>query len=767
MQITQTKNTILKSQNFAETACSIDAEDARYIARLLRDNYSDPRWASVREIIANAVDACKEARNGTVPLVTAPTKFNPTFSVRDYGNGLTREQVIGNPDLNPIELAQARLADPLFGLYSKYGKSTKRNSNSGIGGFGIGRFAPLSYGDSFTVESFVNGTRTIYAMRIDEFDDTRISELTAEPTDEPNGLKVIMPVNGQDIYRFSQLIARLRAFGVVFTVKGMEMPKWEEKAPVTLQDKGWKLVNLYQTYREIGYESYYRALHFVVMGGVPYPLDINNLSDTKNRRFVSSLTRESLVLELPIGSVKLHHSRESLEYNEATKKVLEEAIQCVCRDVRSLMQEGIDSSSSFSQAVERYVSYTSIMSNVDLTWKGKKLSRYWNLGSGWDKSAQKYSYEVEVQSYTPEPANVTGMKFCRSHCAQGEYKSNFAILYDDLPSGQKGKNYARKAKYLLEEKGMKKVYLLRFKSGSRSLFEKKMAEQHFDDLRKSGNLFNISSAKEVAPMKTSSKSSKGNAMSLLGVHLFSRPSYSAKRSWEKVVLQSDIPAGKKYYVPIYNVNIVNLDGGYTNPYRMNKSAVMEFVGLDKNTPLLGLSPMALKRILKHKDASKWVDIRELVQKKIPVFLKNNPHAGNDYCSLSEGMRQGYLWSEICSHPELHAELRVRFEGVRNEVVTIEKELKKRKNLTDTFLAVCQSVGVKSEGQDSKKEKHSMHDEFFNLAKTYLPFAFFYRSYYTENLNDRIVSCLGDSALAKHAGEAVRMANAIFFQEQSK
>ena len=130
MIITQEKTQVTSSHNFESVNCTIDAEDMRYVASLLRNNYSNPPLAVVREISANALDANQEANATRKVEITIPSRFNPHFCVRDFGSGLSKEDV--------------------FGLYSKYGKSTKRSSNNYIGAFGIGKFAPLSYGNNFT-----------------------------------------------------------------------------------------------------------------------------------------------------------------------------------------------------------------------------------------------------------------------------------------------------------------------------------------------------------------------------------------------------------------------------------------------------------------------------------------------------------------------------------------------------------------------------------------------------------------------------------------
>ena len=109
MIITQEKNKqVVQSHDFDAVDCTIDAEDMRYVASLLRNNYSNPTLAVVREITANALDANSEAGQTRPIEVTIPSRMNPHFLVRDFGGGLSQEDV--------------------FGLYSKYGKSTKRNT---------------------------------------------------------------------------------------------------------------------------------------------------------------------------------------------------------------------------------------------------------------------------------------------------------------------------------------------------------------------------------------------------------------------------------------------------------------------------------------------------------------------------------------------------------------------------------------------------------------------------------------------------------------
>ena len=181
----KSKEQVVQSHDFEQVNCTIDAEDMRYVASLLRNNYSNTRLAVVREISANALDANKEA-GVTRPIeVKMPTNLNPTFAVRDFGGGLSQEDV--------------------FGLYSKYGKSTKRDSNNYIGAFGIGKFAPLSYGDNFTCVSYHGGLKTSYNVFVNDDDDTKIAKLHEEPSNEPTGLSIEVAIADSDLYEFGEV----------------------------------------------------------------------------------------------------------------------------------------------------------------------------------------------------------------------------------------------------------------------------------------------------------------------------------------------------------------------------------------------------------------------------------------------------------------------------------------------------------------------------------------------------------------------------------
>ena len=104
--------------------------------------YSNKIKEIIRELSTNALDSHRAAGTVDTPFeVHLPTILVPYFSVRDYGTGLTDQEIES--------------------IYTTYFESTKTNSNEYIGALGLGSKSPFSYTDNFTVTSVKNGSKSI------------------------------------------------------------------------------------------------------------------------------------------------------------------------------------------------------------------------------------------------------------------------------------------------------------------------------------------------------------------------------------------------------------------------------------------------------------------------------------------------------------------------------------------------------------------------------------------------------------------------------
>jgi len=114
--------------------------------------YSDKVLAIVRELSTNAWDAHVAAGTETTSFaIHLPNSLEPHFSIRDFGTGLSHEDVMV--------------------LYTTYFDSTKDDSNLFVGALGLGSKSPFSYAESFTVTSFFNGEKRAYAAFVGELDE--------------------------------------------------------------------------------------------------------------------------------------------------------------------------------------------------------------------------------------------------------------------------------------------------------------------------------------------------------------------------------------------------------------------------------------------------------------------------------------------------------------------------------------------------------------------------------------------------------------------
>ena len=192
----QTEAHILQEGESQETVkMSLDLDSAQVLMQMLSKNlYSDSIGSTIRECASNALDSHRRAGSDK-PIIVSFKRNNQAdtyeFAVEDFGIGLD--------------------ADDVVNIISKYGKSTKRNSNTELGMMGLGFKAPLAYSSSFYFVARKDGMERKYMMY--EGEDTNSIDLLYEiPTTEDNGVKVIVPVSYYDRHSFHSKIKEQLAY---------------------------------------------------------------------------------------------------------------------------------------------------------------------------------------------------------------------------------------------------------------------------------------------------------------------------------------------------------------------------------------------------------------------------------------------------------------------------------------------------------------------------------------------------------------------------
>jgi hypothetical protein len=321
----QTQSTVLQEgeQTQESIGMSLDLDSAQVLMQMLSKNlYSDSIGSTIRECASNALDSHRRAGT-TDPIIVRfrPNKDNNyEFSVEDFGIGLD--------------------ADDVKNIISKYGKSTKRDSNTELGMMGLGFKAPLAYSSSFYFVCRKNGVERKYMMYEGE-DVNTIDLLYEKPTTERNGVKIIIPVSWRDRYNFISKIQEQLAYfeSVYFDVEGMDN---DDVVIMRHEDFQWS---------SLATSSY---LH-ICLDNVYYPLEFNKLE------IGSIYFPIALRFKLTDGLFPTPN-RESLRYTREAKDVIMKKLTTVANFFVNKYNETVKDTDDIFSAMnyfkrsERYIS---------------------------------------------------------------------------------------------------------------------------------------------------------------------------------------------------------------------------------------------------------------------------------------------------------------------------------------------------------------------------------------------------------------------------
>ena len=261
--------------------------------------YANKIRAIIRELSCNAVDSHTAAGKQNTPFdVHLPTQLEPTFSVRDYGTGLSHDQVIN--------------------IYTTYFESTKTESNQFIGALGLGSKSPFSYTDNFTVTAIKDGQRGVYSAFINGEGVPSIALMHSEETTEPNGVEIQFAVdNRNDFYKFEEeaqyVYTYFKLRPVVSSGSNFEFRE------VEYEDK-----NIIPGVHVLKQDRYSRSSR-AIMGNIRYPIEIPNSQSALGE--LAELLNCGLEIHFEIGEVDFQASREGLSYIPQTIKAIKTKLE--------------------------------------------------------------------------------------------------------------------------------------------------------------------------------------------------------------------------------------------------------------------------------------------------------------------------------------------------------------------------------------------------------------------------------------------------------
>lgn len=343
----------------------IDPDSLEHIHSLLSGLYSDPEKAVAREILSNALDSYelyKSLYGDTDPIqVTLPSYLNKNFTVQDFGVGMSLNDLIN--------------------VYSKYGASSKRESNDQIGGFGLGAKAALSLVDSFIIISIKDGRKITANVTKDEFGIGELLIVSNVETDEHSGVTVITPIGNISSFnsKANEIIRFLQPGSMIVDGAQIKPLVGNEISP------GMTLID--------GINRDYLSI-----GGITYPVEMEDEQYTYRIVGIinSSWRNYGVIVNTPIGSVALTPSREVLKYTPATKKFILEKRKLFTETINKIAQDEVDACKTKSEALKKAAQWNGrdIHGLSVSKWNGVEIPSRWSTNV-WKWSTENRRYSVD------------------------------------------------------------------------------------------------------------------------------------------------------------------------------------------------------------------------------------------------------------------------------------------------------------------------------------------------------------------------------------
>ena len=352
--------------------------------------YANKIRAIIRELSCNAVDSHIAAGKQDTPFdVHLPNQLEPWFAIRDYGTGLTHEQVTN--------------------IYTTYFESTKTGSNDYIGALGLGSKSPFSYTDNFTVTAIKDGVKGIYSAFINEQGVPSIAKMAEEETTDPAGVEVKFSVNDQ--WDYSKFVDESRHVYTYFKLR-----------PVISGKSNFEFRNVDYLDKDIipGVHSYKDGRRSVaVMGNIAYPIEIPQADASLGE--YRQLLGCGLEMHFGIGELDFQASREGLSYIPQTIEAIKNKLVALNSALASVLSKEADAIPNlweravflskranhnlWSAAVKKYAIDTNLVTYDANRYGGTKTFKI-----GIDELAKKYNIQIRGFEYSKHSKSFSNLK---------------------------------------------------------------------------------------------------------------------------------------------------------------------------------------------------------------------------------------------------------------------------------------------------------------------------------------------------------------------
>ena len=449
----RTSNIVQKSQSSREvgenaTVMSIDEASSVFLMDALGKLYSRPAQAALREYLSNAMDAHK-SKGGKLPPIQVtlpeqpswgnPVKNSNPLSIRDFGNGMTESE--------------------FRSILSRYGASTKRDSNDLMGGFGLGAKSGFAVSDEFFMTSYQNGQAIRVRFFKDNLNQGYVEVVQRFSTDEPDGILVEVPIPSANLAELSEESLFVHCpFFMGYSDEELEVftsnaGKLQNRKNCSVHDpKNFTPLELGGNVSGwLGKTANHLSPLYALVGKVVYTIDLHQLTGlASSKETETALKNASLVLrnfermqviEVPVGSLDLPSSREEITYSERSLQTLNAIICKYTLLLQQYLQKKLNEQKTKEEAL-KFLSQLELARYIDcykLTWHGLSFTKNFFSSSSmiYIHYSSRYDNRIEVFSAKGSDLNFAGLK-ALSHT--GENKDGiFHITVDnslDVPNVQ-------------------------------------------------------------------------------------------------------------------------------------------------------------------------------------------------------------------------------------------------------------------------------------------------------------------------------------------
>ena len=372
----------VEATTMTKSAFGIKEKNMPRLAKFFRSGiYKNKMLAVIREYSTNAYDAHVDNGIKDTPIqVYLPNYLEPVFKVRDFGKGLSEDEVLD--------------------IYTSYGESTKSESNDFNGTFGLGSKSAFAYSDSFTVISYHGGMKRTFIAYDEEDGKAVMTKVHECPSDEPTGIEIVVEIKQDDIREWIDNAIKYYVWFTPTPVFFGEniLPRIDGNPNAGKLVASNDRISLYKnSYYNQGLENKYNVL----MGNVLYPIDSRWVSD---QNFESNIPNGySAVFKANIGEFQFTVSRESIEYLKSTRDTVESYLNDLSIVIRTSVEDKINSCDTPWDVVllvrnELDSLETQVLS--DVVWKGKTIRTRFSNGIVWKRY---YSYGKKWELLTGGP----------------------------------------------------------------------------------------------------------------------------------------------------------------------------------------------------------------------------------------------------------------------------------------------------------------------------------------------------------------------------